>query len=93
MAQIAQSRQLTKSALATQKASEVFDQGIPAKAAPAQKLALRSQFLSSWEVRRLTDTCTDLNSSYFSTFHCRMSGIRTLLSPRAARISFRGFHV
>ena len=53
MAQIAQSRQLTKSALATQKASEVFDQGIPARAAPAQKLAFSSQSLFS-------ERCTDL---------------------------------
>lgn len=39
IAQIAQSRQLTKSAFATQRASVVFDHGIPASAAPAQKLA------------------------------------------------------
>jgi hypothetical protein len=39
MAHMAQSKQLTKSALATQKASDVLDQGMPANAAPAQKLA------------------------------------------------------
>lgn len=43
MAQIAQSRQLTKSAFAIQRASEVLDHGIPANAAPAQKLAYHDQ--------------------------------------------------
>ena len=42
MAQIAQRRELTKSAFAIHRASDAFDQGIPAIAAPAQKLAFDS---------------------------------------------------
>ena len=43
IAQIAQRRQLANSAFAIQRASEVLDHGIPANAAPAQKLAFDSQ--------------------------------------------------
>jgi hypothetical protein len=43
MAQMAQSSELTKSALAIHRASEALDQGMPAVAAPAQKLALNNQ--------------------------------------------------
>lgn len=40
-----------------------------------------------------TDTCTDRNSSVFSTFHCLIKGIRMSRSPCAARISCSGRHV
>lgn len=42
MAHIEQRRQLTKSALAVQSLSAVLVQGIPARAAPAQKLAFNN---------------------------------------------------
>ena len=43
IAHIEQRRQLTNSALAIQMVSEALDQGIPANAAPAQKLAFKNQ--------------------------------------------------
>lgn len=45
------------------------------------------------KMRKYTDTCTDRNSSYFSTFHCRIKGTKMLRSPCAARIALKGFQV
>lgn len=93
MAQMAQSRELAKSAFAIQRASEVLDHGMPAIAAPAQKLACLDQCMFLVMTAIPTETWTDRSSSYFSTFHCRIKGINMLLSPRAARISLSGCHV
>jgi hypothetical protein len=48
IAHIEQRRQLTKSALAIHMVSEALDQGIPANAAPAQKLAFKDQKLPTY---------------------------------------------
>jgi hypothetical protein len=53
----------------------------------------RSEAVKGLGVSKHTDTCTDRNSSVFSTFHCLIKGIRISRSPCAARISCSGRHV
>ena len=53
----------------------------------------KSEAVTVLGVSKHTDTCTDLNSSVFSIFHCLIKGIRMLRSPCAARISCSGRHV
>lgn len=59
----------------------------------AEACLQRSETVKVLGISKHTDTCTDLNSSVFSTFHCLIKGIRMSRSPCAARISCSGRHV